>query len=240
MATAPLTQTTGRRKEAVAGARSRPGTGVLTVNGRAVRPRTSRRRPIAWKPSSRCGSCSTPPSATMSTPPIHGGGVSGQAGAMRMALAPAPSPSSYRDPHHPEEGRPAHPRLTEEGEQEVRPRQGPQGQAVHEAVIVLGQLASLANQRRVLSWSGSAAPLSAAGRASSPDPPRRGCYRPLPHPQQRPRVERLATELVVKFGTDGVRGVANSDLTASFALDLGRAAAHVLAPATAVRGRRRR
>ena len=32
MATAPLTQTTGRRKEAVARARLRPGTGVLTVN----------------------------------------------------------------------------------------------------------------------------------------------------------------------------------------------------------------
>ena len=29
----------------------------------------------------------------------------------------------------------------------------------------------------------------------------------------------------MKFGTDGVRGVANTDLTASFALDLGRAAA---------------
>lgn len=36
----------------------------------------------------------------------------------------------------------------------------------------------------------------------------------------------------MKFGTDGVRGVANSDLTASFALDLGRAAARVLAPET--------
>ena len=33
----------------------------------------------------------------------------------------------------------------------------------------------------------------------------------------------------MKFGTDGVRGVANSELTASFALDLGRAAARVLA-----------
>ena len=33
----------------------------------------------------------------------------------------------------------------------------------------------------------------------------------------------------MKFGTDGVRGVANIDLTASFALDLGRAAARVLA-----------
>src|SRR5262245_9112611 len=34
----------------------------------------------------------------------------------------------------------------------------------------------------------------------------------------------------MKFGTDGVRGVANVDLTASLALDLGRAAARVLAP----------
>jgi phosphoglucosamine mutase len=40
----------------------------------------------------------------------------------------------------------------------------------------------------------------------------------------------------VKFGTDGVRGVANSDLTASFALDLGRAAARVLGGTEAVVG----
>jgi phosphoglucosamine mutase len=35
--------------------------------------------------------------------------------------------------------------------------------------------------------------------------------------------------ITVKFGTDGVRGIANTDLTASLALDLGRAAARVLA-----------
>jgi phosphoglucosamine mutase len=40
----------------------------------------------------------------------------------------------------------------------------------------------------------------------------------------------------VKFGTDGVRGRANSELTASFALDLGRAAARVLGATTAVVG----
>jgi phosphoglucosamine mutase len=40
----------------------------------------------------------------------------------------------------------------------------------------------------------------------------------------------------MKFGTDGVRGVANSDLTASFALDLGRAAARVLGGREAVVG----
>jgi phosphoglucosamine mutase len=40
----------------------------------------------------------------------------------------------------------------------------------------------------------------------------------------------------VQFGTDGVRGRANSELTASFALDLGRAAARVLGASTAVVG----
>jgi len=40
----------------------------------------------------------------------------------------------------------------------------------------------------------------------------------------------------MKFGTDGVRGVANSDLTAAFALDLGRAAARVLGAREAVVG----
>src|SRR3954453_17321834 len=40
----------------------------------------------------------------------------------------------------------------------------------------------------------------------------------------------------MKFGTDGVRGVANQDLTAAFALDLGRAAARVLGGSEAVVG----
>jgi phosphoglucosamine mutase len=40
----------------------------------------------------------------------------------------------------------------------------------------------------------------------------------------------------VRFGTDGVRGRANSELTPAFALDLGRAAARVLGARTAVVG----
>jgi phosphoglucosamine mutase len=40
----------------------------------------------------------------------------------------------------------------------------------------------------------------------------------------------------MQFGTDGVRGRANSDLTASFALELGRAAARVLEASVAVVG----
>ncbi|HEY3484479.1 MAG TPA: phosphoglucosamine mutase [Ilumatobacteraceae bacterium] len=40
----------------------------------------------------------------------------------------------------------------------------------------------------------------------------------------------------MRFGTDGVRGVANTELTAAFALSLGRAAARVLRPSIAVVG----
>jgi phosphoglucosamine mutase len=39
--------------------------------------------------------------------------------------------------------------------------------------------------------------------------------------------------MTLRFGTDGVRGVANSELTPELALALGRAAAHVLGPARA-------
>ena len=113
---------------------------------------------------------------TTSTPSIHGGGVSGQAGALRMAIARSLARARPREPPDAEEGRPPHPRLAEEGEQEVRPQEGPQGAAVHQALI----------RRRAIHDS------------------------------------------AVKFGTDGVRGVANTELTAAFALDLGRAAARVL------------
>src|SRR5688572_13919539 len=40
----------------------------------------------------------------------------------------------------------------------------------------------------------------------------------------------------MNFGTDGVRGIANTDLTASFALDLGRSAARILGGTEAVVG----
>lgn len=43
--------------------------------------------------------------------------------------------------------------------------------------------------------------------------------------------------MVLRFGTDGVRGVANTELTPSFALDLGRAAARVLRVTDMVVGR---
>jgi small subunit ribosomal protein S9 len=81
----PLTQTTGRRKEAIARARLRPGTGVVIVNGRPFESyfTTPAHRMEALEPlrvleaTERYDVDAT----------IFGGGVSGQAGALRMALA---------------------------------------------------------------------------------------------------------------------------------------------------------
>ena len=182
----PLTQTTGRRKEAVARARLRPGTGQLTINGRAFEvyfPTASQRMAVSepLRVADRLESFDIDAS-------IHGGGVSGQAGALRMAIARSLVRDRSRRPSGAQEGRAAHPRLASQGEQEVRPQEGPQGAAVHQALIGPG-----------------------------PDLPGGGRGR-------------------MRFGTDGVRGVANTELTPSFALDLGRAAARVLGATCAVVG----
>jgi small subunit ribosomal protein S9 len=85
VATKPLTQTTGRRKEAVARVRLRPGTGSVTINGRTFEsyfPTAAQRMVVAE------------PLRVTSTDEVYdvdatidGGGVSGQAGALRMAIA---------------------------------------------------------------------------------------------------------------------------------------------------------
>jgi len=87
MATKPLTQTTGRRKEAVARARLRPGTGVHTINGKAFDAyfTTAMQRMVVTE-ALRVVNVeeSYDVDATM-----HGGGISGQSGALRMAIARA-------------------------------------------------------------------------------------------------------------------------------------------------------
>jgi small subunit ribosomal protein S9 len=85
--TKPLTQTTGRRKEAVARVRLRPGTGIITVN----------RRPIEqYFPTATQRMVVTEPLRLTSTEEMYdidatidGGGVTGQAGALRMGIARA-------------------------------------------------------------------------------------------------------------------------------------------------------
>ena len=85
MPTAPLTQTTGRRKEAVARAQLRPGTGQIIINGKSLEEYfpTAASRMLVTEP---LDVTETRESYDL-TATIFGGGVSGQAGALRMAIA---------------------------------------------------------------------------------------------------------------------------------------------------------
>ncbi len=83
--TTPLTQTTGRRKRAVARASLRPGTGQFTINGKTLE---------AYFPTAASQMVVAEPLVVTETretydiaAKIHGGGSSGQAGALRMAIA---------------------------------------------------------------------------------------------------------------------------------------------------------
>ena len=83
----PLVQTTGRRKQAVARVRLRPGGGQITVNKRAV---------ADYFPSETHRMIISEPLRVTNTAEVydvdvtlHGGGTSGQAGALRMGIARA-------------------------------------------------------------------------------------------------------------------------------------------------------
>ncbi len=83
--TAPLVQSTGRRKRSVARVRFRSGTGTVIINGRPV---------DEYFPSLTHRMHSLEPlTATENTETydidatIHGGGTTGQAGALRLGLA---------------------------------------------------------------------------------------------------------------------------------------------------------
>ena len=81
----PLTQTTGRRKRAVARVRLRPGNGKITINGRGVEdffPNATHRM-ILTEPLRITETAETYDiDAT-----LQGGGTSGQAGAVRLGIA---------------------------------------------------------------------------------------------------------------------------------------------------------
>jgi small subunit ribosomal protein S9 len=85
--TKPLTQTTGRRKRAVARVRFRPGTGVITVNKRPLED---------YFPSDTHRMILTEPLRLTNTiesydvdATLDGGGSSGQAGALRHGISRA-------------------------------------------------------------------------------------------------------------------------------------------------------
>ena len=85
--TKPLTQNTGRRKQAVARVRLRPGTGTIIVN----------RRPFEdYFPVATHRMLSAEALRVTSTEEVYdidatldGGGISGQAGALRLGIARA-------------------------------------------------------------------------------------------------------------------------------------------------------
>ena len=85
MGTKPLTQTTGRRKEADARERLRPGTGKVVINGREFEdyfPNALQR--AAATEAFRVVEAETTYDVDCD---IQGGGIAGQAGALRMAIA---------------------------------------------------------------------------------------------------------------------------------------------------------
>ena len=65
---------------------------------------------------------------------VEGGGVTGQAGAIRHGIARALLELDRGDRAAAAPGRPPHPRPADEGAQEVRPEARPQGAAVHQAL----------------------------------------------------------------------------------------------------------
>jgi small subunit ribosomal protein S9 len=85
--TAPLTQTTGRRKEAVARVRLRPGTGTITVNKRAFDDyfTSSSHRLLVGEPLRLTETAE----AYDIDATLDGGGIAGQAGALRLGIARA-------------------------------------------------------------------------------------------------------------------------------------------------------
>ena len=85
--TKPLVQSTGRRKTAIARVRLRPGTGKITINGRPV---------AEYFPVPTHAQHATEPLRLSETADVYdvdatlvGGGVSGQAGAVRLGIARA-------------------------------------------------------------------------------------------------------------------------------------------------------
>ena len=125
---------TGRRKEAVARVRIMPGTGVWTVNGRTL---------DSYFPNKLHQQVVNEPFAALGLEGrfdviarIHGGGITGQAGALRLGVARSLNAIDV-DANRPdaEEGRPADPRRPRHRAQEGRSEEGPQGSAVQQALI---------------------------------------------------------------------------------------------------------
>ena len=88
----PLIQSTGRRKQAIARVRLRPGSGVIVINGRPIDD---------YFPTATHRMVLTEPLRLTETAEVYdvdatldGGGVTGQAGALRLGIARRSSSST--------------------------------------------------------------------------------------------------------------------------------------------------
>ncbi len=116
-------QTVGRRKEAIVRVRLIPGTGKITCNGRDLE---------AYFPSKVHQQLIKDPLVTTEKPEafdvianLRGGGITGQAGALRLAHRPCADRRRAGRPSGAQEGRLPHPGRPRQGEQEVRSQEGP-------------------------------------------------------------------------------------------------------------------
>ena len=129
---APLVQATGRRKRSVARVRLRTGAGTITINGRTAEdyfPSQTHRMQIVEPLTATATEGRYDVDAT-----IHGGGSSGQAGALRLGISRGTGRGGARAARHAQEGRLPHSRPAQEGSEEVRPQEGTQGTAVQQAL----------------------------------------------------------------------------------------------------------
>ena len=124
---------TGKRKDAVARVWIKPGAGKIVVNTREVEVYFARPvlRMLIQQPlvaAARAGQYDV-----ICT--VAGGGLSGQAGAVRHGISKALDELRAGSARRPEEGRLPDPRLPHRGAQEVRPGEGAQVVPVLEALI---------------------------------------------------------------------------------------------------------
>ena len=117
---------TGRRKNAVARVRLVPGTGKVTINGRDALAYFGRQALVNYALTPFKVTDTTDHFDVIAT--LNGGGISGQAGALRHGISRALLAAGAQ------EGRLPHARLPYGGAQEVRPQEGTQAPAVLEAL----------------------------------------------------------------------------------------------------------
>jgi len=128
----------GRRKSAIARVRLYPGEGKITVNASRAAITSAAASCTRRRWSSRCGVTGTAERFDVMVT-VVGGGVSGQAGAIRHGISRALVRFERGAALPAEAGQVPHARRARQGAQEGRSQAGPQGAAGHEALARFGR-----------------------------------------------------------------------------------------------------